>query len=97
MKLSSCAVVMCAIFGLTTLTGCRDDDPMEEAAENIEDAGENIGEGFRRGADRTGYRIEDAWDRAGDNLERAGERIERGAERTGDRMEDAWDDVRNPR
>lgn len=62
MKFGTTALAFSALLGLATLSGCNDDDPMEDAVEGVEDAADDVGDGLEEAADDA----EDAFDDAAD-------------------------------
>lgn len=51
MKFTNTALALCALFGLATLNGCNDDDPIDDAVEGVEDTADDIGDGLEEAAD----------------------------------------------
>lgn len=54
--------LLLAVFGVTALSGCDNDGPMENAGERADDAYENTKDSVEDAADDAGDAIDDATD-----------------------------------
>ena len=64
-KLSSLAALMMLMLGFAA--GCEERSPIEKAADDVEDAAEEVGEKVEDAADEVGDAVEDAGDKVKDS------------------------------